>query len=77
MKGIYLGLGDTLQVVERREDMSRRIVRVQCVEKAFCVGCYFRDSDCESLLCSRGSRIDGKSVIFSEVERLEQKGGVE
>lgn len=77
MKGIYLEVGDTLQVVETLEDMSRRIVRVQCVEKVGCVGCHFREHECESLLCSRMDRIDGKSVIFSEVERIERKGGVE
>ena len=77
MKDIYLGIGDTLQVVERREDGSRMAVRVQCVEKVGCVGCYFREKECEGLLCSRGDRIDGKSVIFSEVERIERKGGEE
>lgn len=74
MMEIYLEIGDTLKVIDRREDMSRRLVRVQCVEKADCGGCYFRDGNCESLVCSPMNRIDGKPVIFVEVD---EKGGVE
>lgn len=71
---IYLEVGDILKVIERREDMSRKLLRVQCVEKIGCVGCHFRELNCESLLCSRIDRLDGKSVIFTEVN---EEGGAE
>lgn len=74
MMEIYLEIGDTLKVMERREGMSRRFVRVQCVEKHNCSGCYFRDGNCESLVCSPTIRIDGKPVIFAEVN---EEGGDE
>lgn len=74
MIGVYVEVGETLKVIERREDMSRKVVRVQCVEKHDCGGCYFRSRDCEPLVCSPMNRIDGKPVIFAEVE---EEGGVE
>lgn len=74
MMEIYLEIGDTLKVIERREDMSRRLVRVQCVEKGDCSGCYFRSRDCNPIVCSPASRIDGKAVIFAEVN---EEGGAE
>ena len=71
---VYLEIGDTLKVIERREDMTGKIVRVQCVEKGDCSGCYFRSRDCQPLVCSPTNRIDGKPVIFAEVN---EEGGAE
>ena len=74
MKEIYLEIGDTLQVMERREDGSRKLVRVQCVEHDGCVGCHFLEGNCEFLVCFPVNRLDGKPVIFAEVEK---EGGAE
>ena len=71
---VYLEIGDTLKVMERREDMSRKLVCVQCVEKGDCAGCYFRSRDCGPLVCSPQGRLDGKPVIFTEVK---EEGGAE
>lgn len=73
MSGIYVEVGDCLQLSEKCAGEKKRM-RVKCVEQAGCNGCYFRPFNCESLECSRNDRLDGKSVIFV---RVNEEGGAE
>lgn len=74
MKGIYVEVGKILQMTEKNSSGIIESVRVQCVEQAGCNGCYFRPGNCEFLVCSRWDRLDGKHVIFTEVN---EEGGAE
>lgn len=67
MNGIYLEVGDVLQMKKTNSHGVYESVHVRCVEHAGCKGCYFFGKNCGFLVCSQHDRLDHLSVIFAAV----------